>query len=76
MTDDTMDKLAGEVLDSFDVLIARRIDQALKLDGRLRDLEAAGQAAARVESLERRASRQAEHLARVEDRLKKLESGR
>lgn len=73
MTDNEIETLAAQVVEAVEMLIAKRIGDALKLDERLRDLEVAGQSAARVDSLERRASRQGEHLAALESRMKKLE---
>lgn len=73
MTEAEMEKLAEGVIEAVEALIVKRIASALQLDGRLKDLEVAGQCGPRVESLERRASRQAEHIARLEERIKKLE---
>lgn len=75
-----MEELAETVMNAVQLLIDKKISnvtKALRLDERLAAIEANSIAGVspKLESLERRASRGAEHLARLEDRVKALESG-
>lgn len=73
MTDQEIEKLADGVLESVEKLIQKRIEQALKLNGRMEQIEAAANTSETLKSAGRQLSRHAEHLAGIETRLKKLE---
>ena len=74
----TQEELGAALGERVLVAIKGYIARALRpLESTQRDLLARlDQSAAMVESLERRASRHAEHLSRLESRLKNVEHGR
>jgi len=53
----------------------KKFADAMRFDERLQAFEHGGTSGEQMKSLERRASRHAEHLARLEDRVRALESG-
>jgi len=75
---DKVEALADQVVESVKVFFDakfRKFAEAMKLDERLQAIEHGGISGEQMKSLERRASRHAEHLARLEDRLRALETG-